>query len=169
MLSWVLLSYLGASQYPIKHHIVRSRKNLEAARFVFRIVRTLWNLTGTSAALLPMYLSNFKAMRWFKLPISRLRDFTRSYDKTSCRILRRALYPYWDLTLWFDRLVPYHSGQPYVHQQILRLSQYQRDNQTNYLNMPCIGYNEEATGHQSSVKLKKSDETYNWDVSTMCT
>ena len=64
--------------------------SLEAARFVFRIVRSLWNLTGTSAALLPMCLSNFKAMRQFKVPISWLRDFTRSYDKTSFRILRRG-------------------------------------------------------------------------------
>ena len=60
-----------------------------AARFVFRIVRSLWNLTGTSAAPLPTSLSN-KAMRWIKLPISRLRDLTRSYDKTSYRILKRA-------------------------------------------------------------------------------
>ena len=29
-------------------------------------------------------------MRWFKLPISRLCDFTRSYDKTSYRILKRG-------------------------------------------------------------------------------
>ena len=56
---------------------------------VFRIVRSLWNLTGTSAALLPMCLSNFKAMRQFKVPISWLRVFTRSYEKTSFRILRR--------------------------------------------------------------------------------
>ena len=62
--------------------------SLEAARFVFRIVRSLWNLTGTSAAVLPMCLSNFKAIRQFKVPISWLRDFTRSYDKTSFRILR---------------------------------------------------------------------------------
>ena len=60
--------------------------SLEAARFVFKIVRSLWNLTGTSAALLSKCLSNFKAMRWFKLPISRLRDFMWSYDKTSYRI-----------------------------------------------------------------------------------
>ena len=62
-------------------------QSLEVARFVFRIVRSLWNLTGTSAALLPMCLSNFKAIRQFKEPISGLRDFTRSYDKTSFRIL----------------------------------------------------------------------------------
>ena len=36
-------------------------------------------MTGTSAAMLPMCLSNFKVMRSFKLPISRLRVFTRSY------------------------------------------------------------------------------------------
>ena len=62
--------------------------SLEAARFVFRIVRSLWNLTGTSAAVLPMCLSNFKAIRQFKVPISWLRVFTRSYEKTSFR--------YWD-------------------------------------------------------------------------
>ena len=64
--------------------------SLEAARFVFRIVWSLWNLTGTSAAVLPMCLSNFKAIRQFKVPISWLRDFTRSYEKTSFRILRRG-------------------------------------------------------------------------------
>ena len=35
-----------------------------------------------------MCLANFKAMRWFKLPISRLQDFTRSYAKTPYRILK---------------------------------------------------------------------------------
>ena len=56
--------------------------SLEGAWFVFRIVRSLWNLTGTSAALPPMFLSNFKAIRQFKVQISWLRDFTRSYNKT---------------------------------------------------------------------------------------
>ena len=37
-------------------------QSLEAARFVFRIVWSLWNLTGTSAAGLPKCLSNFKAV-----------------------------------------------------------------------------------------------------------
>ena len=40
-------------------------------------------LAGTSAALLPISLSNFKAIRSFKQLISRLRDFTGFYDKTS--------------------------------------------------------------------------------------
>ena len=62
----------------------------EKTRFVFRIVRSLWNLTGTSAAVLPMCLWNFKSIRQFKVPISWLRDFTRSYEKTSFRILRRG-------------------------------------------------------------------------------
>ena len=53
--------------------------SIEAARFVFRIVR-----------LLPMCLSNFKAIRQFEVPISWLRDFTRSYNKTSFWILRRG-------------------------------------------------------------------------------
>ena len=39
---------------------------------------------------LPMCLSNFKAIWQFKVPISWLRDFTRSYEKTSSRILRRG-------------------------------------------------------------------------------
>ena len=54
--------------------------SLEAAGFVFKIVRSLWNLTGTSAAVLPMCLSNFKAMRQFKntnLVASRLYEILR--------------------------------------------------------------------------------------------
>ena len=37
-----------------------------------------------------MCLSNFKVMRSFILPISRLRDFTRSYSETSYQILKRC-------------------------------------------------------------------------------
>ena len=47
-------------------------QSLEAARAVFKVVRSLWNLTGTSAALLPKCLSKFKATRTSYLPISRL-------------------------------------------------------------------------------------------------
>ena len=49
-------------------------QSLEAARFVFRIVQSLWNLIGTSVAVLPMCLSYFKAIWWFKLPITPLWD-----------------------------------------------------------------------------------------------
>ena len=45
-------------------------------------------MTGTLAAMLPMCMSNFKVMQSFKLPISGLRDFTRSYDETSYQILK---------------------------------------------------------------------------------
>ena len=40
----------------------KTSRNLEAAIFVLGVVRTLWNLTGVSAALLPSRLSNFKAI-----------------------------------------------------------------------------------------------------------
>ena len=76
-------------QYPIRRLIVRSRE-VSKPRDWYIIVRSLWNLTDTWAALLPMCLSNLKAMRLFKLSISRLRDFTRSYNKTSYRILKRG-------------------------------------------------------------------------------
>ena len=78
------------SQYQKRRLIVRSREVSKPRDFVFRISRSLWNLTDTSAALLPMCLSNFKAIRQFKVPISWLRDFTRSYEKTSFRILRQG-------------------------------------------------------------------------------
>ena len=35
----------------------------EATRFGFRLVQSLWNVTGTSAAVLPRCLSNFRAIR----------------------------------------------------------------------------------------------------------
>ena len=64
-----------------------------------------YEITGTSAASLRMWLSNFKAMRIFNLPISRLRDFTRSDGNTFHRILKRSP----------GRL---HCGQPHLHEDI---------------------------------------------------
>ena len=64
--------------------------SLEAARFGFKLFQSLWNLAGTSAALLPMCLSNFRAIRPLQHPISRLRDFTRFGDKTSYRLVNRG-------------------------------------------------------------------------------
>ena len=85
-------SWLYGEQGPVSISDKTSYRKIswsfEATRLVFRIVRLLWNLTGTSAALLPRRLSYFRAIRWFKLPISRLRDFTRSYHKTSYRRLK---------------------------------------------------------------------------------
>ena len=80
--------------------------SLNAARFVFRIVRSLWNLTGTSAALLPTCQLNFAAIWQFKLPISRLRDITRSYDNTFYPILKRGPGVYTVIKYSFVFVVP---------------------------------------------------------------
>ena len=64
--------------------------SLEAARFGFKLFQSLWNLAGTSAALLPRCLSNFRAIRPLQRPISRLRDFTRFGGKTSYRLVNRG-------------------------------------------------------------------------------
>ena len=71
--------------------------NLEAARFGFKFFQSLWNLAGTSAALLPRCLSNFRAIRLLQHPISRLRDFTRFGGKTSYRLVNRGPCFYWHL------------------------------------------------------------------------
>ena len=64
--------------------------SLEAAGFGFKLSQSLWNLAGTSAALLPRCLSNFRAIRPLQHPISRLRDFTRFGSKTSYRLVNRG-------------------------------------------------------------------------------
>ena len=56
---------------------------LEAARLIVWIIILPWNLTGTSAAMLPRYLSNFRAIAQFWIQILRLQDLTKSYIKTS--------------------------------------------------------------------------------------
>ena len=64
--------------------------SLEAARFGFKLFQSLWNLAGTSAAMLPRCLSNFRAIRPLQHPISRLRDFTRFGYKTSYCLVNRG-------------------------------------------------------------------------------
>ena len=60
VMAWHQISISRALfQYLIRHLIVRSR-SIEAMRFVFRIVWSIWNLTCTSAALLPRCLPKFK-------------------------------------------------------------------------------------------------------------
>ena len=73
--------------------------SLEAARLDVSIVVSLWNLTGTSAAVLPRYLPNFRAIGKIQTRISRLRDFTRSCGKTSYRFMNRG-------PEWWDDLPP---------------------------------------------------------------
>ena len=67
--------------------------SLEAARWGVIIV-SLWNLISILAALLPMCLSNFKAIGKVWTWISRLRDFTRSCGKTPVRLVNRGS-DYW--------------------------------------------------------------------------
>ena len=64
--------------------------SLEATRLNVIIVVSLWNLTGTSAAALPMCLLNFRAIGKVQTRISRLRDFTISCSKTSYRLVNRG-------------------------------------------------------------------------------
>ena len=64
--------------------------SIEAARFGFKLFQSLWNLAGTSAALLPRCLSNFRAIQPLQHPISRLRHFTRFGGKTSYRLVNRG-------------------------------------------------------------------------------
>ena len=59
--------------------------SLKAARLDVAMVVSLWNLTGTSAAVVPAKFQNI----WKSL-ISRLRDFTRSCGKTSYRLVNRG-------------------------------------------------------------------------------
>ena len=63
---------------------------LEASRLDVAMVVLLWNLTGTSAATLPRYLPNFRAIEKVLTRISRLRDFTRSCGRTSYRLVNRG-------------------------------------------------------------------------------
>ena len=72
-----LFWYLGLYSLSGKTSYRKISWSLEAARFGFKLFQSLWNLAGTSAALLPRCLSNFRAIRPLQHPISRLRDFTR--------------------------------------------------------------------------------------------
>ena len=68
--------------------------SLEAARIGFKFFQLLWHLAGTSAALLPRCLSNFRAIRPLQHPISWLRDITRFGGKTSYRLVNRGPGPF---------------------------------------------------------------------------
>ena len=82
--------------------------SLEAARFGFNLFQSRWNLAGTSAALLPRCLSNFRAIRPLQHPISRLRDFTRFGGKTSYRLVNRGPGPSPDFSCglhWWIKII----------------------------------------------------------------
>ena len=95
---WHWLSYVGShfpfqgtrSLYTKLHTMLHhwTSQNLKAVKYGFtiknwfRIVQSLWNLTGASAALLPRRLSDFRMIQSFQHSISPLRDFARYHDKT---------------------------------------------------------------------------------------
>ena len=74
--SWQKFHHRGPVSISDKTSYSKISQSLEVARFLFIIVRTLLNLTGSSVALLPMCQPNFKAMQRPKVPIVRLRDLT---------------------------------------------------------------------------------------------
>ena len=81
--------------------------SLEAARFEFKIFQSLWNLAGTSAALLLRCLSNFRAIRPLQHPISRLRDFG---GKTSYHLVNRGPGPWFIVKMLSHRYRKSHCG-----------------------------------------------------------
>ena len=72
----------------ISYHKISQR--FESARSVFRILPSLWNLTGDSAAVLLRRMSNFKSIRHVKHAISWLRNFVRFDRSPSYLILKRS-------------------------------------------------------------------------------
>ena len=68
----------GRDKGPYPHWCVHQWKKAQCWCFKFPI----WNAIGVFAELLPMCLSNFKAIWTFQRPVARVRDFVRSYNKT---------------------------------------------------------------------------------------
>ena len=71
---------------------VLSSDTIKPRLFVGQIIASLWHMTCTSVGVLSMYLSNFIAIGQLWIHISRLRDFTRSYHKTSRICVRIMKY-----------------------------------------------------------------------------
>ena len=64
--------------------------SIEAVIFRVKLIQSLCNLTGTSAAAPARCLSNFRAIRSLEHPISRLRVFTRVFGNASYRLVNRG-------------------------------------------------------------------------------
>ena len=69
-------------------------RNFEAARFGFKLFQLLWNFKC---------LSNSRAIRSLKHPISRLRDSTRSHGKTSTHLMNRGPWQVLQLCLAINK------------------------------------------------------------------
>ena len=93
----------------------------------------LWNLTGSSAALLPRCLLNFRAIGKVQTRISGLRDFTRSCGKTSYCLVNRG--PGAEARIFRDKLVnamvidglaPYITRPSTTHDDIIKWKHFPR-------------------------------------------
>ena len=89
---WLLSRPLGLYSLSSKTSYRQISWSIEAARLGVKMIVWPRNFTGiSSAALLPMCRSNFRAIEKFQTRISRLRDFTGSFGKTSFRFWNRAI------------------------------------------------------------------------------
>ena len=86
-LSYILLNIVGSRSRNLgpvsisgKTSYRKITRSLEAARLAVSTIASLWTLKGTSAAVLQKCLSYFRAGEQLWIQISRLRDFTRSWD-----------------------------------------------------------------------------------------
>ena len=80
------LGPVSISERRLSVFLVKSRSR-EICNYNCPIALKFDRHSGSIAADVPF---NYTAIRQFKVPISWLRDFTRSYEKTSLRILRRG-------------------------------------------------------------------------------
>ena len=90
MLGWRLCFVSSLTTGPLftKHRKISWSR--EAARLDVILIVSPWSLTGISAALLSICLSNFRATVQVYTRISRFRDFTRYCGKTSYRLVNRG-------------------------------------------------------------------------------
>ena len=86
--------------------------NLKPMRFRFILFLSLWNFTGTSAALLRRCMSNFKVIWSLFHPISRLWYFTRFDGKNFFGLVKRP-WRIHDHERWFQKVwYSSHYGLP---------------------------------------------------------
>ena len=108
--SWALFQYNTSSR--------KISWSLEATRLAVPIIGSFWHLTGASATRLPTCLSNFRAIVQFEAPILRLEAFVRSYNKTSCQILKQG--PINELEYFANCNIPYE----YCYNMYLNITSY---------------------------------------------
>ena len=94
--TWIALGPISISD---KTSYRKISSSLQVVSMEVKIMTSLGNLA--SAGVLSRCLLNFRAIKQFWTQISRLRNLTRSYDKTSYRMLKR-LSGLLHANSWFD-------------------------------------------------------------------